>query len=36
VSGPTPADAMADLEVIEEAQARAAENDEGVLDEEAE
>lgn len=36
LSGPTPADAMADLEAIEEAQARAAENDEDVLDEEAE
>jgi Tat protein translocase TatB subunit len=36
LSGPTPADAMADLEAIEENQARAAENDEDVLDEEAE
>ena len=36
LSGPTPADAMADLEAIEEALTRAAENNEGVLDEEAE
>jgi sec-independent protein translocase protein TatB len=36
LSGPTPDDAMADLEAIEEAQRVSRENDDGVLDEEAE
>ena len=36
LSGPPQEDAMADLEAIEESQTQAAENNEGVLDEEAE